>query len=567
MPITNYPNGFKNGVSIQEIPLITLQNANGNVFHVDSNKGSNGNTGTFVKPFATIDYAVGRCTADQGDTIVVAAGHIETVVAAAGLDLDVAGITIIFLGEGANRGVIRFGTAVSADMDVDAANITMINPRFQANIDALTGPIDVNAANFKIINGEYYDGSSVDTTDCVVTAATATGLKLHGWKYTPGNEGGTQKQSNIQLNGVDNAELIDIDITGDFATGNIENVTDEVLNVRFENIKLKNTNSGPKPGMVLDANATGQAKNVDIRIASGTTYTSSNAKLNWDTMCLGYNTDGQGGDPLGSGHAGGLEGKIDAIQADIGDPSSRTNFQNLEDMIGIPDAANSSVDDILRTGFDSTSITSNGDGSILEREEYIQDEVNKIDGATLATAPTANSLAAFIASGGTALGTELADSKSLVDALGSDGTTLAYGSGSMLGAIGTLHVVSKTLTSSNITQAGVDITGVSSGGALMIEDIFMNTDGTGLATGTNFQIDTDNANGVPTLFAETVANLGANKTESLTTGSVTAITGGVLETGKKLIAKSTVADCTGAGTITIVIKFRRVAAGATVAAA
>lgn len=45
-------------------------------------------------------------------------------------------------------------------------------------------------------------------------------------------------------------------------------------------------------------------------------------------------------------------------------------------------------------------------------------QVLKVDGVTLATAPVAKSLAAYIASGGTALGQELPDSMSLVDIIG-----------------------------------------------------------------------------------------------------------------------------------------------------
>lgn len=508
MPTSNYPHGFSNGVTMRDVPVIVAQNGNGSSYWVDSVTGSNTNRGTFLKPLASIDNAVGRCIADRGDMIFVAAGHTESVIAAAGLDLDIAGITVIFLGEGSNRGTIDFGTAVTADMDVGAANITMINPRFTASIDALTGPIDVNAANFKMIGGEYADDTSIDTTDCIVADANATGLQIHSWKYVPGDEGGTQKQSNIQLNGVDNAELTDINIVGDFGTGCIENVTDEVLNIFMSDVYLKSTNAGPIPGIVLDANATGYADRVNVRVASGTTFVSNVAKLNWTSTCLGYNADGEGGAPIGTADASGIEGKVDAIQADIGDPSSRTNFQNIEDMIGIPDAVNSSLDDMLRTGFDSSAVTSSADGSVMERQEYVQ-----------------------------------------------------------AGLPGSVHVVQKTLVSSAVVQAGVDITGVSSGGALLIEDVVMSTDATGLATGTNFTIESDNANGVAVFFGETVANLGASKTESLATGSVTAIAGVVLETGKKLIAKSTVADCTGAGEIDITIKFRRLAAGATIAAA
>jgi len=508
MPISNYPHGFANGVTLREIPTDIRLNGEANVFWVDSVHGSNGNKGTYIQPFATIDYAVGRCTANNGDIIYVAAGHTETVIAASGLDLDVAGITVVFMGEGADRATINFTTAVTASVTIAAANVTLINPRFTAGIDALTGPISITAADCTIKNGIYFDGTSIDTTDCIVATSAAPRLQIRGWKYIPGDEAGTQKQSNIQLDGVDNAILTDIDITGDFATGNIENVTDEILNVRLENIRLKNTNSGPQPGMVLDANATGQAKNIDIRIASGTTYVSSVAKLNWDIQCLGYAADGTGGDPIGTAGGGTIEQKIDAIKA----------------------------------------------------------EVDKIDSATMATAPAAGSVASFIASGGTALGTQLADSKSLVDAMGSDGATLSYGTGSILGAIGTSFIIKKTLTSSNITQAGVDITGVSSNGELEIEQIICKTDGTGLATGTNFQIYSDNAKGLANIFVETVANLGASKTIDLETASITKQRT-VLETGKKLIANSTVADCTGTGTIDIYIKFKRIAAGAIIAAA
>jgi len=68
--------------------------------------------------------------------------------------------------------------------------------------------------------------------------------------------------------------------------------------------------------------------------------------------------------------------------------------------------------------------------------EALSDQVSKIDGVTLATAPTAASLASFIASGGVALGTQLATSKSLVDALGTNGTTVADTATGVAGMVG-----------------------------------------------------------------------------------------------------------------------------------
>ncbi len=59
------------------------------------------------------------------------------------------------------------------------------------------------------------------------------------------------------------------------------------------------------------------------------------------------------------------------VQADVGNPSVRTNFQTLEAMLGLPDAVNSSLDDMLRTGMDSSAVSANLDGSILEVLNYI----------------------------------------------------------------------------------------------------------------------------------------------------------------------------------------------------
>jgi len=67
---------------------------------------------------------------------------------------------------------------------------------------------------------------------------------------------------------------------------------------------------------------------------------------------------------------------------------------------------------------------------IVRREDCL------IDGVALLADPVSDSLAAFIASGGTALGTELADSKSIVDALGTDGSTPIDDAGGVYGAIG-----------------------------------------------------------------------------------------------------------------------------------
>jgi hypothetical protein len=137
--------------------------------------------------------------------------------------------------------------------------------------------------------------------------------------------------------------------------------------------------------------------------------------------------------------------------------------------------------------------------------------------------------------------------------------------GSALG-VGTTFWIKKTFLSSAVVQAGADVTGVSATGEIEIEDVILKTGGVGLAAGTNVQVYTDNAKGLANILAETVANLGANKTVSLFDASVAKVKT-VLEVGKKVKINSTVADCTGAGTVDVYLKCRRLTAGATLAAA
>lgn len=150
----------------------SLADGNGNKFYVDSGSGSNDNSGLSPdQPVATIDYAVGLCTADQGDMIYVLPGHAETVSAAGGLDLDVSGITIVGLGDGANQPTVTFDTAATADIDVDAANITIRNINFVAGYADIAAAIDVNADDFTLDGCRFTEGSNLNFVICVQDAA------------------------------------------------------------------------------------------------------------------------------------------------------------------------------------------------------------------------------------------------------------------------------------------------------------------------------------------------------------------------------------------------------------
>lgn len=150
----------------------------GNIWFVGSTVTGASNASGYgtspTAPFATIDYAVGNCTASNGDVIYVLPGHTETVSAAAGLDLDVAGITIKGLGSGTLQPKVDFTTAATADVDIDAANVTIENIQFEASFADIAAAIDVNATDCTIRNCRFLSPTTDENALIWILGATST---------------------------------------------------------------------------------------------------------------------------------------------------------------------------------------------------------------------------------------------------------------------------------------------------------------------------------------------------------------------------------------------------------
>lgn len=155
MAITNFPNGISSfGVPVMgsgpQIPP-TL----GDVYFVDSGTGSAGHPGTDPdQPMATIDQAINKCTANQGDLIIVMPGHAENISAATSLVADVAGVQIIGLGHGDNRPVLTF-TNTAGSIEMDAANTRLSNLVLNASVSAVVVGINVDADNVTLDHLEF----------------------------------------------------------------------------------------------------------------------------------------------------------------------------------------------------------------------------------------------------------------------------------------------------------------------------------------------------------------------------------------------------------------------------
>lgn len=213
----------------------------GNVFYVHATRGSDsaGAGVTPEKPFATIDYAIGRCTANQGDLIIVLPGHAETVIG--DIDVDVAGISIVGLGVGEARPVITFGTSTAAKIDVDAANCLISNLVLKNDIASQVVVADVDGAGTVIENCEFLEGSSKQYLIGVdIGAARVTVRKCYFKSVAVG------ANSAIKISAaVDRATIVGNEVFGDFADACVHNPTSAIATrVNISDNTLTNLQSG-----------------------------------------------------------------------------------------------------------------------------------------------------------------------------------------------------------------------------------------------------------------------------------------------------------------------------------
>lgn len=191
--MTNFPHGFAAGMSVRGVPLLQAQP--GQVFWVGNGTtllpgcvgGSDGNNGTYQRPFATLQKALNACSANTGDIIFVKPGHAESISSAAILLLNKAGVAIIGLGAGANRPTLTFTTAATANIPVTAANISIQNILFKANFADIASVFTATSTNtptdFVVDNCEFRDGSNVLNFLSIITG-NATANSMNGLTFT-----------------------------------------------------------------------------------------------------------------------------------------------------------------------------------------------------------------------------------------------------------------------------------------------------------------------------------------------------------------------------------------------
>lgn len=213
---SNYPSGFNNGVTIRNVPI--LNTYSGKVFWVSSHGGSDVNIGTRQKPRATIAGALLLCKADRGDVIMVKSQHAETISAAAQIAIATSGVTILGMGQGADRPTLTFGTATTASVTITANNVTVQNFVGISAINALVNPFNITG-NDCYLDIEWQDPTTILEALRAVLATSVSRLSVK-IRYK-GQTGGSSNLNAIALVGVTGARLY-IDYVGILTAGVVQ---------------------------------------------------------------------------------------------------------------------------------------------------------------------------------------------------------------------------------------------------------------------------------------------------------------------------------------------------------
>lgn len=210
----------------------------GSSYFVDSGSGSSSNDGSsWSTALATLDQAINKCTANQGDIIYLAEGHTETyTTTGVKATFDIAGITVIGLGKGSDRPTFSYGHT-GTTMTISAANTSIHNVLFVTAVDSVVTYATITGADCSIIDCESRDITDKEViTDFTATATADRFTMLRHFKngYTSGNA----NVRVLSLAGVDNALIQDCVFMTKVTTAVIGFVTTACTNVVIKNCEF-----------------------------------------------------------------------------------------------------------------------------------------------------------------------------------------------------------------------------------------------------------------------------------------------------------------------------------------
>ncbi len=514
-------------------------NTSGSEWYVNSNASGTAAGTSWTDACLTIDACINLATASNGDLINIDYTHAESYDGANGFDLDKAGLTLIFHRSGQNQATLTF-TDTDATVACGAANNTIYGGRFLAGISDIVIGVAIEAAcdNFTMVEPVFPEPTmaTFEFLTAIDLEALADGVQIH----SPVQRTFGQANYFIEMGAGVNEDFVltNPDLDGQYAISAVwSNAVD--LRVMIAGGTITNTING-EHALEFTAAATGSIQNfvalTDVITTSVNPGSMSIKNVCWDDDAVADSVCA----PVVVGEAGpasigdiddtvtsSIHGKI-GTDSEMGDasiwdmlegdgfvswptgakPANAVSLaeglrylvellangtpativapgtnQTILDIIGTDGTTTTGAvagsvlgaigtDEVAAsTAFASTNVQTDRDGSALERLEF----VNKY----LETGTPGGLIAP-------------ADTRSILDILGSDGTTTTAAlAGSLLGAIGTNEAAADTPFSSVTVEGDVD------GSALeRLEALALQSDGilarlrmTGISIGNVYYVD------------------------------------------------------------------------------
>lgn len=237
MPLTNYPNGVTS-FGIPVVPLPLSAPPHGVVFWVNSATGTDGPSYGDAPnhAFATIKYALTRCSSGRGDVIIAANGHSETITAADHWPGIVASVTIVGQGVGLQRPTITWGTATTAQIVVDTYYNSFYNLIFNMNgIDAVAAGFSITGGSARFTNCKFLLGTAA--AEAVLGVSIGTGgddCRFVNCEFVGATTSGTTAAINTAV-AIDGLVVDSCYFNANFGTAAINNATNAMTNARIVN--------------------------------------------------------------------------------------------------------------------------------------------------------------------------------------------------------------------------------------------------------------------------------------------------------------------------------------------
>lgn len=188
--------------------LYSEPGVSGNVYYVHHTGGTTGPGSSPHAAFATIDAAIGACTAGNGDVIVVLEGHAESISGASAITSDVAGVRIIGKGTGSNRPTVTWHTT-DATWVISAANTSIENIRCTVDVDEVVKLFSVTGAWARLDRVDFFETASAQAIQFLLTTAAADDLEICNCRHIQVTAPAAATVGWIGLVGADRANIHD----------------------------------------------------------------------------------------------------------------------------------------------------------------------------------------------------------------------------------------------------------------------------------------------------------------------------------------------------------------------